>query len=159
MTKKKIKDCAVKELVNFCNSHDCVGCPLDDTGLCKNMSIIEKNCSLNDIIGEIIEQCDKNPCDECNIHDVDVCGCIEDIRECLNIGISIPDKEEISDDEEFIVVKKEDTFLFDKLNKSDLVDECEPSKEWYVEQCKKLEHENHRLRKLVRILLDEIPEE
>lgn len=161
MIKKKIKYCTVGELDNICGTYRCDECPLFNTGICKDLSIIENRCSHTDIIGKIIERCDEcpcNKCDECGIHD-DVCGCIEDIRECLDIEISIPDKEEISDDEEFIVAKEADTFLFDECNKSDWADACEPSKEWYIEQCKKLEHENHRLRKLVRILLDEIPEE
>ena len=122
-----------------------------------------KDCTVEELVSCCT--CTGGTCGECSLNGTEVCSCLSYLEECEDLEINIPDKEEvsddeeISDDEEFIVVKKNDTFLFDKLNKSDLVDACEPSKEWYVEQCKKLEHENHRLRKLVRILLDEIPEE
>ena len=116
-----------------------------------------KDCTVE----ELVRCCNRTgvTCSKCSLNGTEVCSCLSSLEEYEDLEINIPNKKEISDDEEFIVVKKNDTFLFDELNKSDLADACEPSKEWYVEQCKNLEHENHRLRKLVRILLDEIPEE
>ena len=148
--KKKVRDCTVVELVSVCKSHPCDKCPLNMTAICSKLSVLENNCSSTDIIGEIVEQCDKTSCDDCDVCKIpdNVCGCIEYIRENLNFEVEV-----------------KDTKLFDELNKKELNDDekcsypAEPTAEWYDWRISELEKDNCRLRKLVKILLDLVPEE
>lgn len=148
--KKKVRDCTVGDLRCNCNSHDCDNCPLHMTAICSNLCALENNCSFNDIIGEIVELCDKTSCDDCDNCKIpdNVCRCIDSIRKDFDIEIEV-----------------KDTKLFDELNKKELNDDekisypAEPTAEWYDWRISELEKDNCRLRKLVKILLDLVPEE